>query len=82
LHSIREKAALTFVSEVWVLKRGDEQILEAAQIKFLRHLLEILNLIGQGIYPLGQTGFAEHCSGNRRVSTNMATNTYREWTQR
>ena len=63
MHSIRDKAALKFGSEVWVLKRGDEQILEAAKIKFLRHLLEILNLIGQGIYPLGYTGCAEHCSG-------------------
>jgi hypothetical protein len=32
----------------------------------LRHLLEISNLFGQGIYPLGQTGCAERCSGNRK----------------
>jgi len=73
---------LKFGSAVWILKRGDEQILDASQIKFLRHLLEISNLIGQGIYPLGQTGCADHCSGNIRISTNMAANTYREWTQR
>ena len=72
---------MTFGSEVWVLKRGDEQVLVAVQIRFLRQLLEILNLIGQGIYPLGQTGCAAYCSGNGRVSTNMVTNTRREWTQ-
>jgi hypothetical protein len=82
LHTLRDTAALKFSSEVWVLKRGDEHILEAAQIKFLRHLLKIFNLIGQGTYPLGQTVRAEHCPGNRRVSTNVAANTYREWTQR
>ena len=32
------KAALKFGSEVWVLKKRDEQRLEAAQMKFLRHL--------------------------------------------
>jgi hypothetical protein len=26
----------------------------------------------KGINPLGQTGCAEHCSGNRRVSTKEA----------
>jgi hypothetical protein len=81
LHNIRDKAVLKFGSEVWVLKKGVEQILGTVQIKFLRHLLEILNLIEQGTYPLGQTGCAAHCSGNGRVSTNIVTNTSREWTQ-
>jgi len=31
--------ALKFGSEAWVLKKREEQRLEAAQIKFLRHLL-------------------------------------------
>jgi len=38
------KAALKFGSEVWVLKKRDEQRLEAAQMKFLRHLLGITKL--------------------------------------
>ena len=38
------KAALKFGSEVWVLKKREEQRLEAAQIKFLRHLLGITKL--------------------------------------
>jgi len=41
---ITAKAALTFGSEAWVLKKREEQLLEAAQIKFLRHLLGITNL--------------------------------------
>ena len=38
------KAALKFGSEAWVLKKREEQLLEAAQMKFLRHLLEITKL--------------------------------------
>ena len=35
------KTALKFGSEVWVLKKRDEQRLEAAQMKFLRQFLGI-----------------------------------------
>jgi len=35
---------LKFGSEVWVLKKREEQPLEAAQMKFLRHLLGITKL--------------------------------------
>jgi len=38
------EAALKFGSEAWVLKKGEEQRLEAAQMKFLRHLLGITKL--------------------------------------
>jgi len=41
IHNITTKAALKFGSEVWVLKKREEQRLEAAQMKFLRHLLGI-----------------------------------------
>jgi hypothetical protein len=41
LHNITAKAALKFGSEVWVLKK---QRLEAAQMKFLRHLQGITKL--------------------------------------
>jgi hypothetical protein len=42
IHTITAKAALKFGSETWVLKKKrDEQCLEAAQMKFLRHLLGI-----------------------------------------
>ena len=44
IHNITAKAALKFGSEVWVLKKRQEQHLEAAQMKFLRHLLGIIKL--------------------------------------
>jgi len=44
IHNITAKTALKFRSEAWVLKKREEQRLEAAQIKFLRHLLGITKL--------------------------------------
>jgi len=44
IHNITAKAALQFGSEAWVLKKSEEQRLEAAQMKFLRHLLGITKL--------------------------------------
>ena len=44
IHNITAKAALKFGSEVWVLNKREEQRLEAAQMKFLRHLLGITKL--------------------------------------
>jgi len=44
IHNITAKAALKFWSESWVLKKREEQRLEAAQIRFLRHLLGITKL--------------------------------------
>ena len=35
---------MKFGSEAWVLKKREEQRLEAAQMKFLRHLLGIIKL--------------------------------------
>ena len=43
-HNNTDKAALKFGSEAWVLKKREEQRLEAAQMKFLRHLLGITKL--------------------------------------
>jgi hypothetical protein len=43
IHSITAKVALKFGYVAWVLKKRDEQRLEAAQIKFLRHLQELLS---------------------------------------
>ena len=44
IHNITAKAALKFGSEAWVLKKREEQRLEAAEMKFLRHLLGITKL--------------------------------------
>ena len=43
-HNITGKAALKFGREAWVLKKREEQRLEAAQMKFLRRLLGITKL--------------------------------------
>jgi len=37
IYNITAKATLKFGSEAWVLKKREEQRLEAAQMKFLRH---------------------------------------------
>ena len=39
IHNITAKAALIFGTEAWVLKKRDEKRLEAAKMKFSRHLL-------------------------------------------
>jgi hypothetical protein len=44
IHNITAKAALKFGSEAWVLEKREEQRLEAAQMKFLKHLLGITKL--------------------------------------
>ena len=44
IRNITAKAALKFESEVWVLKKREQQRLEAAKIKFLSHLLGITKL--------------------------------------
>jgi hypothetical protein len=44
IHNITAKAELKFGSEAWVLKKRKEQRSEAAQMKFLRHLLGITKL--------------------------------------
>ena len=43
-NNITAKAALRFGSEAWVLRKREEQRLEAAQMKFLRQLLGITKL--------------------------------------
>ena len=53
-HNITGKAALKFGSEAWVLKKREKQRLEAAQMKFLRHLLGITKLDTERINVLGK----------------------------
>ena len=48
------KAALKFGSEAWVLKKREEQRLEAAQMKFLRHRLGITKLDKEKTNALGK----------------------------
>jgi hypothetical protein len=44
IHNNTAKSALKFGSEAWVLKKREEQRLEATQMEFLRHLLGITKL--------------------------------------
>ena len=44
IHNITAKAALKFGSEARVLKKREEESLEAKQMKFFRHLLGITKL--------------------------------------
>jgi hypothetical protein len=44
IHNITAKAAFKFGSDAWILKKREEQSLEAAQMKFLRCLLVITRL--------------------------------------
>jgi hypothetical protein len=44
IYNVTAKAALKSGSEAWVLKKRENQRLEAAQMKFLRHLLGITKL--------------------------------------
>ena len=56
IHNITAKVALKFRSEAWVLKKREEQRLEAAQMEFLRHLLGITKLDKE----------KNQCSGGKR----------------
>ena len=68
------KAALKFGSEVWVLKKRDEQRLEAAQMKFLRHLLGITKLDKEKNISIRKKNWGtEHSTGNRTVPAKMVT---------
>jgi hypothetical protein len=54
----RAKAALKFGNEGWIMKKREEQRLEAAQMTFLRHLLGITKLDKEKNQCLG--GKREH----------------------
>ena len=54
IHNVTAKAALKFGSEVWVLKKIEEQRLELAQMKFLRNLLGITKLDKEKTNVLGK----------------------------
>jgi hypothetical protein len=54
IHNITAKAALKFGSEVWVLKKRNKQRLEAAHMKFLRHLLGIMKKKKKKLQVLGK----------------------------
>jgi hypothetical protein len=66
IHIITTKAALKFGSEAWVLKKREEQRLEAAHMKFLKHLLGITKLGKEKNQCVrGRNGSTEHSKGNK-----------------
>ena len=65
---------MKFGNEAWVLKKREEQRLEAAQIKFLRHLLGITKLDKEKNQCIRQkNGSTEHSKGNKTVPEKVAT---------
>jgi len=65
---------LKFGSEAWVLKKREEQRSEAAQMKFLRHLLGITKLDKEKNQCIrGTNGSTEHSKGNKTVPGKVAT---------
>jgi len=75
IHNITAKAVLKFGSESWVLKKREEQRLEAAQMKFLRHLLGITKLDKEKNQCIRRekNGSTEHSKGNKTVPGKVAT---------
>ena len=74
IQNVTTKAALKLGSEAWVLKKREEQRLEAAQMKFLRHLLGITKLDKEKVQCIRQKNWStEHSKGNKRVPGKVAT---------
>jgi hypothetical protein len=68
------KAALKFESKSWVLKKGEEQSLEAAQMKFLKHLLGITKLDQEKKQCIREkNGSTEYSKRNKTVPGKVAT---------
>ena len=74
IHNVTAKAALKFGSDAWVLKKREEQRLEAAQMKFLRHLLGIIKLDKEKNQCIRQKNWStEHSKENKTVRGKVAT---------
>jgi len=74
IHNITAKAALKFGSEAWVLKKREEQRLEAAQMKFLRHLISITELDKEKNQCIREKNEStEHSRGNKTAKEKVAT---------
>ena len=71
---ITAKAELKFGSEAWVLKKREEQRLEAAQMKFLRHLFGITKLDKEKNQCIREKNRSrEYRKGNKTVPGKVAT---------
>jgi len=81
IHNITAKAALKFGSEAWVPKKREEQHLEAAQMKFLRHLLGITKLYKEQNQCIRQKTGAQSITKDIKQYQKSGYNIYRGWTQ-
>ena len=83
IHNITAKAALKFGSEVWALKKREEQRLEAAQMKFLRHLLGITKLDKEKNQCIrGKNRSTEYSKGNKTIPEKWLQHVHRMDTNR
>ena len=74
LNGINAKTALKFGTEAWVLKKREEQRLEATQMKFLRHFPGITKLDEEKNQCIRKkNGGTEHSKGNKTVREKMVT---------
>ena len=73
IHNITAKEELKFGSEAWVLKKREEQPLEAAQMKFLRHLFGITKLDKEKPLYQGKNRSREYSKGRKTVPEKVAT---------
>ena len=81
IHNITAEAALKIGSEAWVLKKREEQRLEAAQMKFLRHLLGITKVDKENNQCVrGKMGVQNIVKEIKQYQKN-GYNVYRGWTQ-
>ena len=65
---------MKFGGEAWVLRKREEQRLEAAQMKFLRYLHGITKQDTEKNQCIrGKNGSTEHSKGNKTVPEKVAT---------
>jgi len=81
IHNITARAALKFGSEAWALKKREEQRLEAAQMKFLRHLLGITKLDKEKNQCIRQKTGAQKIAKEIKQYQKSGYNMYRGWTR-
>ena len=81
IHKITAKAALKFGSETWVLKKREEQRLEAAQMKFLRHLIGITKLDKGKYQCIRQKTGAQNIVKEIKPYQKSGYSMYRGWSQ-
>ena len=72
---------MKFGSEAWVLKKREKQRLEAAQMKFSRHLLGITKLDKEKNQFIREKTGAQNIVKEINNTRESGYNTYRGWTE-